>query len=140
MKRFKVVVNGDPFEVEIEEMPINVPAQQPKAAPVALPRVQPSQGKPAFAPPPSRATQASDASEKPAVIVSPGTITAPMPGSVKDIKVNVGDNVKVGDTVLILEAMKMENEILSKFGGVVKEVLVKKGQSVNSGDQLLVIG
>jgi len=63
-----------------------------------------------------------------------------MPGTVLDVKVNVGDAVKAGDVLLILEAMKMENELTADKAGTVKEIKVTKGQAVNGGDTLIVIG
>ena len=63
-----------------------------------------------------------------------------MPGTVLEVKVNVGDAVKIGDVLLILEAMKMENELQADKAGTVKEVKVTKGQAVNGGDALIVIG
>ncbi|MDO4349584.1 MAG: biotin/lipoyl-containing protein, partial [Eubacteriales bacterium] len=67
-------------------------------------------------------------------------VTAPMPGTVLDVKVSQGASVKKGDILLILEAMKMENEIMAPCDGTVKQVVVNKGASVNSGDALIVIG
>ncbi len=66
-------------------------------------------------------------------------VKAPMPGSVIDIKVSEGDNIKEGDLLLILEAMKMENEITSYFTGSVKKIMISKGDTVNNGDILMVI-
>jgi glutaconyl-CoA decarboxylase len=63
-----------------------------------------------------------------------------MPGKVLDVKVSVGASVKSGDLVLMLEAMKMENEIFATASGTVKEVRVKSGDSVNTGDVLIVLG
>ena len=77
--------------------------------------------------------------EKPAAAPSAGTesITSPMPGTILDIKVQAGQKVKSGDVLLILEAMKMENEILAPHDAVVDSVLVSKGQSVESGTPLV---
>jgi glutaconyl-CoA decarboxylase len=63
-----------------------------------------------------------------------------MPGKVLDVKVNVGDSVANGDLVLLLEAMKMENEIFSSAAGTVKEIRVRSGDAVNTGDVLVVVG
>jgi len=63
-----------------------------------------------------------------------------MPGKVLDVKVAVGASVKTGDLVVMLEAMKMENEILATASGTIKEIRVKSGDSVNTGDVLVVIG
>ena len=64
------------------------------------------------------------------------TVTAPMPGNILDVKVKAGDSVKAGDTLLILEAMKMENEISAPQDGTIASVNVRKGDVVNSGDLL----
>ena len=67
------------------------------------------------------------------------TITAPMPGKVLDVKVSAGSVVKSGDLVLLLEAMKMENEIFAPADGTVADVRVRSGDSVNTGDVLVVL-
>ena len=67
------------------------------------------------------------------------TVTAPMPGKILSLKVNVGDSVNSGDLVLLLEAMKMENEVFATASGKVTEIRVKSGDSVNTGDVLMVI-
>lgn len=69
-----------------------------------------------------------------------GRIHAPMPGSVISIRVKEGDHVKVGSTIVVLEAMKMQNEILSNIEGVVREIRVSEGELVESGNVLVVIG
>jgi biotin carboxyl carrier protein len=68
------------------------------------------------------------------------SVTAPMPGSVMEVKVKVGDNVKDGDVLVVLEAMKMENEITAPSSGKIKSINVKKGDTVNTGDLMMVIG
>ena len=68
-----------------------------------------------------------------------GSITAPMPGTVLDVKVTEGQAVNAGDTVLILEAMKMENEIAAPAAGTVDKIVAAKGASVNSGDVLITL-
>lgn len=67
-------------------------------------------------------------------------MTAPMPGNILDVKVSVGDKVTEGQLVVLLEAMKMENEIFAPAAGTVASVLVKKGDTVNSNDVLITIG
>jgi len=66
-------------------------------------------------------------------------IEAPLPGTIWNVEVEVGSHVKEGDTVLILEAMKMENEIMTEIDGIIKEVLVQKGDAVQAGDVLVVL-
>ena len=67
------------------------------------------------------------------------TVTAPMPGKILSVKVNVGDTVNSGDLVLMLEAMKMENEVFATASGKVTEIRVKSGDNVSTGDVLMVI-
>jgi glutaconyl-CoA decarboxylase len=68
-----------------------------------------------------------------------GAVTAPMPGSILEVLVQAGDRVKAGDTVVKLEAMKMENDVKAARDGVVREVRVAKGSNVSVGEVLLVI-
>jgi len=69
-----------------------------------------------------------------------GAVHPPMPGRVVSIKVDAGDTVKIGTPILVLEAMKMQNELLSKWDGVVKEIRVSEGDLVETGEVLMVIG
>lgn len=123
MKKFVVKVNGNVYNVEVEETqnftnaPISAPAPAAKAAPVVAP-----------------AAPAAPAAPVPA---GAETINAPMPGTILDIKVNAGAKVKSGDVLCILEAMKMENEIVAPHDGTVSAVNVTKGASVNTGDALI---
>lgn len=130
MKKFNITVNGKSYEVEVEEL--GGAPSAPISRPAATPR-------PAAAPAPKAAAAPAP---KPAAPAPAGgnTITAPMPGTVLDIKVNVGDTVSNGDVLLILEAMKMENEIMAPADGKVVSVNVSKGASVNAGDVLIVLG
>ncbi|WP_018086759.1 biotin/lipoyl-containing protein [Desulfurispora thermophila] len=135
MGKFKVTVNGEVFEVVVEEI---------GSAPVA-PAYIPAAPKPPVAPPPVVTTaqpsiQTAAPTPTPAAPAGAGVVTAPMPGNINAVKVNVGDTVKAGDGLVILEAMKMENEITAPIDGTVKEVKVQKGQTVNNGDVLVVIG
>lgn len=129
MKKFNITVNGKSYEVEVEELGgvASAPVSRP-AAPVA--------SAPKAAPAPAAAPKAA-----PAPVAGDGEVVAsPMPGTILDIKVNVGDTVASGAVLLILEAMKMENEIMAPVAGTVKSITVSKGASVNSGDVLVVIG
>ena len=123
----QVNVNGIPFEVELKQ-PIN-PATMPHKPVVAAPRPQAA----AAASQPERQAKA----EAPAG----GTkVTAPLPGTITEVKVKVGDTVKDGDTVVVLEAMKMQNNIEAEGSGTVTAVLVNKGDTVMEGDALITIG
>lgn len=136
MKKFNITVNGKSYEVEVEEIG-GVMSSAPVARTVAAPS-------PVAAPAPAAAPAAPAA--KPAAAPAPApvaggeTITSPMPGTILDIKVNVGDTVASGAVLVILEAMKMENEIMAPVAGKVVSINVNKGASVNSGDVLVVIG
>lgn len=133
MRKFIVQVNGVQYDVEIEEIggacaPAAMPAAQ--SAPAApAPSVPAAQSAPAPAAP---------AQSAPAAAQSMGgeAIKAPLPGTVLDIKVAPGQNVAKGDVLFVLEAMKMENEILAAHDGVIASVNVQKSSSVNSGDVL----
>lgn len=128
MRKFVINVNGKSYEVEVEEIRDGVPV----AAPVSRPTV--SMPAPAAAPEPK-------AAPAPAAVPASATpINAPMPGTILTVNVNVGDTVKEGDVVCILEAMKMENEIMAPKDGKVVSVNVTKGASVNSGDLLVALG
>ena len=124
----KVSVNGIPFEVELKQ-PIN-PAKaitRPKVvapAPAAVAPVAPV-ARPA-------------APAAPAGAGSP--VKAPLPGTISSINVKVGDKVNVGDTVVVLEAMKMQNNIEAENSGTVTSILVNQGDSVMEGTTLITIG
>lgn len=128
MRKFNVNVNGQNYVVEVEEVSAGIPAPAP--APVA----------PAPAPVAAPAPTPAPAPAAPAVAAPADGIklTSPMPGTINDVKVATGAAVKKGQTLFILEAMKMENDIVSPADGTVT-VTVSKGASVNSGDLLAVI-
>ena len=112
MKKYRVNVNGTVYEVELEDITGAAPASAPAApaAPAAAPVSAPAGG------------------EK---------ITSPMPGNILAVNVAAGDTVKKAQVLMILEAMKMENEIVAPQDGTVASVNVNKGDTVNSGDVLV---
>ena len=122
----KVTVNGKSFEVEMKEP---VKATKPKkVSPVAAPAA-------ATAPAPAAKPAAAPAKE------GSGTkVTAPLPGTITEVKVAVGQAVKAGETVIILEAMKMQNNIEAETTGTVTSVLVGQGDTVMEGATLITIG
>ena len=133
MKKFKVTVNGKAYEVEVEEMggaPAAAPAPQVAAAPAPA----------APAPTPAAAPAATPA---PAVggPIPEGDITvkAPMPGKISALKAEAGKAVKRGDIILVLEAMKMQNDITATADGTLHEIRVNPGDNVKTGDVLAVI-
>ena len=154
MAKVRVIVDGVEYEVEVEELPggrfkvsfedkeytveakglgievsaISAPAQ------VSAPSV-PTAPSPAPAP----VAPAAPAAPTPAP-AGEGVVTAPMPGKILRILVKEGESVKTGQGLLILEAMKMENEIPSPKDGVIKKILVKEGDTVDTGQPLIEIG
>ncbi len=129
MKNFRVIVNNNEYIVAIEE--ISETARNVDEQPATKPTPAPAQ----TAPKPTATTQPQP-SQAPA---GDGTIIAPIPGTVLNIMVTAGDRVTKGQPLLILEAMKMENEIMATCDGSVQEIKVSKGQSVNAGDTLAVL-
>ena len=125
MRKFNITVNGVSYEVEVEEVG-GAASVQSAPAPASAPAVKAPQ---AAAPAPA----------KPAASAPAGatTVSAPMPGNILDMRVKVGDAVHSGDILCILEAMKMENEILAPKDGTVVAVNAAKGASVNTGDALV---
>jgi len=138
MKKFNITVNGKAYEVEVEEV-----GGATYSAPVARPAVQaaPAPAPVAVAAPAPQAPAAPKAAPAAKAAPTGGETTySPMPGTILDIKVKEGDAIKSGQVLLILEAMKMENEIMAPKDGVVLSIQVDKGASVNAGDALIVIG
>ena len=117
MKRYNITVNGKAYDVAVEEVGGSTAAAPAAAAPVAA------------APAPAAAP------------VADGTkVTAPMPGTILDIKVAVGDTVKSGQAICVLEAMKMENDVNAPCDGKVLSINTTKGSAVETGAVLAVIG
>ena len=115
--KYKVTLNGRTYEVEVEAgkamLLDEYEAIVPAAAPVAAPAAAPVAGE---------------------------AVTAPMPGNILKVNVTAGQAVKEGDVLVVLEAMKMENEILAPKACTVKQVLVSKGATVDTGATLVVLG
>lgn len=128
MKRYTITVNGTAYDVTVDEAN--------GAAPAATP-VQAAAPAPAAAPPAPAAAPAPAA--KPAATGSEGAVKvdAPMPGTILDVKVSVGASVSSGEVICILEAMKMENEIVAPQAGTVSSVNVSKGDSVEAGQVII---
>ncbi len=127
MKKFNVTVNGTTYEVEVEEV------KAAGSAPVARPAA------PAAAPAPKPAA-AAPAAPKATAGAGEHSIDAPMPGKVVKLVANEGASVKAGEVLLILEAMKMQNEITADADGTVKKFNVQAGQSVKAHESLVILG
>ena len=141
MKKFKFTISGKQYEVEVQsfendkaqvvvngtQYEVDVEREKEEAKPVIAPRP-----KAAPAPAAASAPAAGDANGTKAV--------APLPGTIMQIFVNVGDEVKRGDKILMYEAMKMENNFLAEVDGVIKDIKVRVGDNVLQGAVLVVIG
>lgn len=130
MKRYNITVNGKSYDVTVDEIAAGAPvAQAAPAAPAAAAAPAPA---PVAAPAPAAA---------PSAQVSAGAfkLTSPLPGKILDIKVSVGDSVSKNQVGVIIEAMKMENEIVIPQAGKVTSVTVTKGATINAGDVLLTV-
>ena len=123
MKTYTITVNGNVYNVTVEE---GTTSGAPAAAPVAAPKAAP-----AAAPAPAPVAAPAGAGEQ---------VKSPMPGNILSVNVNVGDTVAEGQVLMILEAMKMENEIMAPKAGKVTSVNVQKGATVESGTLLCVVG
>lgn len=130
IKAYRVNVNGKVYEVEVEE--ITAGGQQTVAAAPAPAPVAPKPASVALAPAPTPAPA-------PKAAATGEIVEAPMPGTIVDIKVKVGDTVKEGDLVAVIEAMKMETDLFSTKSGVVTAVNAGKGASVNTGDAIITL-
>ncbi len=126
MKQYTITVNGVSYDVTVEEIG-GTPAIPVAAAPVAAPAAAPAA--PAAAPAAPKATGTAGAVK----------VNAPMPGTILKINVTVGQAVKSGDSLCVLEAMKMENDIPAPKDGTVASIEVTKGSSVQSGDVLVTL-
>lgn len=132
--KYKITLKGTTYEVEVEkgeamildeyEAKSPVPPAPAAVAPVAV----------AAAP-----VAAAPAAAAPAAVAAGTAVEAPLPGNIFAIKVKEGDAVKSGDVLIVIEAMKMENEVCAPCDGVVKQIAVSKGAMVATGDTLVVI-
>lgn len=122
MKRYQISVNGQSYDVTVEELEggAAMPAPAPQPAPAAAPA-------PAAEP------------AKPQAPAGGTTVPSPMPGVIVDVRAQEGQKVEAGDVLVVLEAMKMENDIVAPVAGTVSSVLVKKGDTVESNQTIITI-
>lgn len=128
---YKVTLNGKVYEVEVEKGEAVIQAEYEAALPAAAPAA------PVAAPAPVQAQAPTvPAASAPAASAGAGTVLSPLPGNINEIRFSAGQTVKAGDVVIILEAMKMENEIVAPKAGTLTKIHVQKGAVVNTGDPL----
>ena len=132
MRKFIVNVNGNSYEVEVEEVGGAV-----SSAPVIQSQPAPATPAPVEAP---KAAPVQQSAPQASAAAASCVVSAPMPGTIVSVKVSVGDVVKKGDVLCVLEAMKMENEIMAPDNGKVVAVNANQGASVNTGDALISLG
>ena len=130
--KYKVTLNGKTYEVEVEAGKAMCVAEYEAYAPAAAPVAAPAAAAPVAAAP--------AAAPAAGVTVSGGeSVSAPMPGNILKVAVSAGQSVKEGDLLVVLEAMKMENEIFAPKSGTVAQVLVQKGATVDTGATMVVL-
>lgn len=126
---YKVTLNGKVYEVEVEKGEAVIQAEYEAALPAA-PAAAPA------APAASAPSAAAASAAAPAAQAGAGTVPSPLPGNINEVRFSAGQTVKAGDVVIILEAMKMENEIVAPKAGTLTKIHVQKGAVVNTGDPL----
>ena len=130
--KYKVTLNGRTYEVEVEAGKAMCVAEYEAYAPAAAPAAAPVAAAPVAAAPAAPAASG--------VTVSGGeSVNAPMPGNILKVAVSAGQAVKEGDLLVVLEAMKMENEIFAPKAGTVAQILVSKGSTVDTGATMVVL-
>lgn len=136
LRKFKITIDGKEYLVEMEEIGATAAPAAPVAAPAPAPQAQSAAPAPvATATPEPPAAPASPASSGD----KEAAMKAPMPGTIIKMMVAPGDEVKENQPLLVLEAMKMENEIVANKAGTVTDIFVDKNDTVNAGDALITI-
>lgn len=138
--KYTATLNGKQYEVELERIDAYEPMPRYGEAPAAASAPVAAPAAPAPAPAPAAPAPA-PAAPAPAAAPAAGatTVEAPMPGKILNIKVSAGQAVKFGETVIVMEAMKMETEIVAPADGTVAQILVKAGDAVDTGAALVTL-
>lgn len=126
MKRFLIKINGKTYDAEVEVIGASAAAPAVAPAPAAAPKA----AAPAPAPAPAAAPKAG----------GPANVTSPLPGTVLRLVKNAGDTVAAGEVVMIVESMKMENEVVAPEAGRIASIAVAAGSAINTGDLLFTLG
>ena len=140
VRKFKVKVNGEEFNVEVEEL--NGQSASGPSSRTASPKAQSETGKEntAVSKEVSNVVSSnSSRSKESANLSGKKIVSAPLPGKIISVNVKKGDSVKKGDLLLVLEAMKMENEIFASTDGTIVDILVSPGDYVSTGDKMIVM-
>lgn len=141
MKEYKYTINGNKYAVTIENIEGNIAKVKVNGEnyTVEMPEEEESDKPKTTIRPAQPATQAPTAAAPEKKPASRDAVKAPLPGVITEIRVNVGDEVKKGDTIVVLEAMKMANNLEAESDGKVSAIYVNAGQSVMEGDPLVLI-
>lgn len=137
--KYTATLNGKQYEVELERIDAYEPMPRYGEAPAAAPAPVAAPAAPAPAPAPAAPAPAPAAAPAAAPATGATTVEAPMPGKILNIKVSAGQAVKFGETVIVMEAMKMETEIVAPADGTVAQILVKAGDAVDTGAALVTL-
>ena len=147
MKEFKYKINGSPYRVVVTKSENELVELEVNGTPFTV-EIEPKTKKPKSVVQRHQLTESSPVSNralsttlvtKPSSSSGKRTVESPLPGVILDVRCKIGDSVKKGDTLLILEAMKMENNILADTSGKIVEILIQKGDSVLEGANLVII-
>ena len=142
MKEYKYTINGNKYEVEIGEIVDNVATVKVNGEDFKVemePEAEPEKKKVVLGKPKAETAGEAPAAADTANVNTNNAIKAPLPGTIVEVKVAVGDEVQAGDVVVVLEAMKMANNLEAEKSGKVTAILVQQGQSVMEDDALVVI-
>ncbi len=137
MKEYKYTINGNKYEITIDEIVDNIASIKVNGEDYKVeiePEVKPEKPKVVVRPVVQQPSPSDNRR-----IINQDALKAPLPGVIKDVKVNVGDEIKEGDTLVVLEAMKMANNLDAEKSGKVKAICVQPGQSVMEGDDLVIM-